>query len=358
MRKFTRLTLCACLALAGCAAATRGDESEVSAIGDADVVTGFTPILGDHDAPFPAIVRGSSSRPLTIPGLFGKRALAQDFAKHRELEERKITEQCGTVQPEALPAPPSTMERLGSPPRGYVGKEFERYAVAYSTQSLYPFYHSTAITRSGFAPELAVKCFRLTRYDAKRDEIRFDVIFQLRLDSYSAGPSSIHDAVQIRPLRAFFRKGSYAENKLGDKVSVSASIAVDATWFEQTRGHSETVFSYAFLPPQTFEAREDGDHFHYYGWDEKAGDFASDWSNVERLPLPPVSTGLAPARTQGDDALARDLGKRAPPVRFRVTAAEASRVPAELKLVGNLVSPNADLTDVVTGIAKKTIGLP
>jgi hypothetical protein len=347
----------ALLALAACSS-LKPDESEVSAIGDPDVVTGFTPILGDHDAPFPAIVRGRSSRPLTIPGLFAKGAVAPDFAKHHALEERKLGEQCGSTQPEALPAPPSTMERLGSPARGYVGKEFERYAVAYTTQSLYPFYRSTGVSRAGFAPELAVKCFRLVRYDAKADEIRFDVVFQLRLDSYAAGPSSIRDAVQIRPLRAFFRRGSYEENKPGDKVSVSASIAVDATWFEQTRGRSETVFTYAFLAPQTFEAKDEVDHFHYYGWDEKAGDFVADWSNVERLPLPPISSGLAPAGPQPDDALARDSGKRAPPVRFRVTVAEASRVPAELKLVGNLVSPNADLTDVVTGIAKKTLGLP
>ena len=350
------LAACALFALGACA--TRTDESEVSAIGDPSVVTGFTPILGDYDAPFPAIARGTSSRPLTIPGLFGKGALAPDFLRHRPREEKRILEQCGNPRPEAQPAPPSTMDRIGIPARGYIQKEFERYAVAYAAQSLYPFYHSAEITRSGFAPELAVKCFRLVRYDTKDDEIRFDAIFQLRLDSYAAGAASHRDAVQIRPLRIYFRRGSYEENKPGDKVSISASMAVDATWFEQTRGRSETVLSYAFLPPQSFEAKEDGDHFRYFGWDERAEDFVSDWSNIERLPLPPISSGLAPAEPEPDDALARDSGKRAPPVRFRVTVAEASRVPAELKLVAELVAPTADLTDMVTGVVKKTLRFP
>jgi hypothetical protein len=352
----TALTACALLALGACA--TRTDESEVSTIGDANVVTGFTPILGDYDAPFPAIVRGTSSRPLTIPGLFGKGALAADFLKHQALEEKMISAQCGNPRPEAPPAPPSTMDRIGIPARGYIQKKFERYAVAYAAQSLYPFYHSAEITDSGFAPELAVKCFRLVRYDTTDGEIRFDAIFQMRLDSYSAGAASRRDAVQIRPLRIYFRRGSYEENSPGDKVSISASIAVDATWFEQTRGRSETVLSYAFLPPQTFEAKEDGDHFHYFGWDQRTGDFAADWSNIDRLPLPPVSSGLAPAEPEPDDALARDSGKRAPPVRFRVTVAEASRVPAELRLVADLVSPTDDLTDMVTGVVKKTLRFP
>jgi hypothetical protein len=352
--------LCVCLALCACSS-WRDDESEVSNVGDPRVVTGFTPILGDHDAPFPAMSRGrSGSRPLTIPSLFGKGSLAQDFLKHQSLEEKRIAAACATSQPEALPAPPSTMDRIGSPGRGYIQKEFEKYAVAYAAQTLYPFYHSVEVTDAGFAPELAVKCFRLVRYDAKEDEIRFDVIFQLRLDSFAAGASGYRDAVQIRPLRAYFRKGSYEENKFGDKVSVSASFSVDATWFEGNRGRSETVLSYPFLPPQVFDASEAGDHFHYYGWDARAGDFSPDWSGIERLPLPPVSYGLALSRpgAASEDARARDIGRRAPPVLFRVTAAEASSVPAELKLVGNLVAPTADLTDMVTGVVKKTLRFP
>jgi len=352
------LALCACLA--GCST-WRGDESEVSNVGDPYVVTGLTPILGDYDAPFPAMSRGrSGTRPLTIPSLFGKGTLAQDFLRHQSLEEKRIAAACTTSQPEAMPAPPSTMDRVGSPGRGYIQKEFEKYAVAYAAQTLYPFYHSTEVTEAGFAPELAVKCFRLVRYDTKQDEIRFDVIFQLRLDSFAAGTSGYRDAVQIRLLRAYFRKGSYEENKFGDKVSVSASFSVDATWFEGNRGRSETVLAHAFLPPQTFEAGEEGDHFHYYGWDARAGDFSPDWSGIERLPLPPVSYGLALSRPDAasDDARARDSGRRAPPVVFRVTAAEASRVPAELKLVGSLVAPSADLTDMVTGVVKKAIRFP
>lgn len=352
--------LCACVALGSCSS-WRGDESEVSNVGDQHVVTGFTPILGDHDAPFPAMSRGrSGSRPLTIPSLFGKEPLAQDSVKHRSLEEKRIAAACATSQPEAQPAPPSTMDRVGSPGRGYIQKEFEKYAVAYAAQTLYPFYRSTEVTDAGFAPELAVKCFRLVRYDTKEDLIRFDVIFQLRLDSFAAGASSYRDAVQLRPLRAYFRKGSYEANKFGDKVSVSASFSVDATWFEGNRGRSETVLSYAFLPPQTFDASEEGDHFHYYGWDARAGDFSPDWSGIERLPLPPVSYGLSLSRPDGaaEDARARDLGRRAPPVIFRVTAAEASRVPAELRLVGSLVAPSADLTDMVTGVVKKTLRFP
>jgi hypothetical protein len=350
----------ASLAVGGCAS-LRGDESEVSTVGDPHVVTGFTPILGDHDAPFPAMSRGrSGSRPLTIPSLFGKDPLAPDFLRHRSLEEKRIAAACATSQPEAMPAPPSTMDRVGSPGRGYIEKKFEKYAVAYAAQTLYPFYHSTEVTDAGFAPELAVKCFRLVRYDSKEDEIRFDVIFQLRLDSFAAGAASYRDAVQIRLLRAYFRKGSYEENKFGDKVSVSASFSVDATWFDGNRGRSETVLSHAFLPPQAFEASEEGDHFHYYGWDARAGDFSPDWSGIERLPLPPVSQGLAlsKADSASDDARARDSGRRAPPVIFRVTAAEASRVPAELKLVGSLVTPTADLTDIVTGVVKRTLRLP
>jgi hypothetical protein len=352
--------LCACLALVGCSS-WRGDESEVSTVGDPHVVTGFTPILGDHDAPFPAMSRGrSGSRPLTIPSLFGKRPLAEDSLRHQQLEEKRIAAACATSQPEAQPAPPSTMDRIGSPGRGYIEKKFEKYAVAYAAQTLYPFYHSTEVTDAGFAPELAVKCFRLVRYDAKEDEIRLDVVFQLRLDSFAAGASSYRDAVQVRLLRAYFRKGSYEGNKLGDKVSVSASFSVEATWFEGNRGRSETVLSHPFLPPQTFEASDEGDHFHYYGWDARAGDFSPDWSGIERLPLPPVSYGLALSRpgSASDDARARDSGRRAPPVIFRVTAAEASRVPAELKLVGSLVTPTADLTDMVTGVVKKTLRFP
>jgi hypothetical protein len=350
----------ASLALGGCAG-WRGDESEVSAVGDPYVITGFTPILGDHDAPFPAMSRGrSGSRLLTVPSLFGKAPLAQDFLAHRSLEEKRVAAACATSQPEATPAPPSTMDRIGTPGQGYIQKKFEKYAVAYAAQTLYPFYRSTEVTGAGFAPELAVKCFRLVRYDAKQDEIRFDVIFQLRLDAFAAGASSIRDAVQIRPLRAYFRKGSYEENRFGDKVSVSASLTVDATWFDGNRGRAETVLSHAFLPPQTFEASEEGDHFRYYGWDAGAGDFSRDWSGIERLPLPPVSHGLALSRPDAasDDASARDLRRRAPPVMFRVTAAEASRVPAELKLVGNLVAPTADLTGIVTGLVKKTLGFP
>src|SRR5258706_12892404 len=195
------LALCACLALTGCSS-WRGDESEVSNVGDPYVVTGLTPMLGDSDAPFPAMTRGRSGRrPLTIPSLFGKGSLAQDFLRHESLEEKKIAAACATSQPEAMPAPPSTMDRVGSPGRGYIQKEFEKYAVAYAAQTLYPFYHSTEVTDAGFAPELAVKCFRLVRYDTKQDEIRFDVIFQLRLDSFAAGPSGYPDAAQIRPLR-------------------------------------------------------------------------------------------------------------------------------------------------------------
>ena len=352
--------LCAFLALGGCSS-WRGDESEVSTIGDPHVVTGFIPILGNHDAPFPAMTLGrSGSRPLTIPGLFSKEPLAQDLLKHQSLEEKRIAAACAPQQAEELPAPPSTMDRVGSPTRGYIQKEFERYAVAYTALTQYPFYHTVQVVDAGFAPELAVRCFRVVRYDAMDNEIRFDFIFQLRLDSFAAGASSYRDAVQIRPLRAYFRKGSYQENRLGDKVSISASIAVDATWFDQTRGYSETVLNHVFLPPQTFEAREDGDHFRYYGWDARAGDFTSDWSGVQRLPLPPISSGLAPSRPEAAsaDALARDTGRRAPPVLFRLTVAEATRVPAELKLVGDLVAPTADLTDIVTGVVKKTLRFP
>ncbi len=349
--------LCACLALGACSW-LRHDESEVSAIGDPRVVTGFTPILGDHDAPFPAITRGGSSKPLTIPGLFAKEPLAGDFLKHRGLEEKRIEAQCAMSRPEAMPALPSTMERLGGPTKGYIQKEFEKYAVAYVAQSLYPFYRSAAVSDAGFAPELAVRCFRVVRYDATSEEIRFDAIFQLRLDSFAAGSASYRDAVQVRPLRTYFRKGSYEENKYGDKVSISASFAIEATWFDGNRGRSETVLSFAFLPPQTLEAKESGDPFHYYAWDERAGDFVSDWSSIERLPLPPISSGLAPSEPGADDALARDSGRRAPPVLFRVTVAEASRVPAELKLVANLVAPTADLGDMVTGVVKKSLRFP
>jgi hypothetical protein len=352
--------LCAWLALGGCSS-WRGDESEVSTVGDPYVVTGFIPILGDHDAPFPAMTFGrSGSRPLTIPGLFDRGPLAEDFLKHQSLEEKRIAAGCAPPQTEELPALPSTMDRVGSPTRGYVQKEFERYAVAYTALTQYPFYHTVEIANSGFAPELAVRCFRVARYDTRANEIRFDLIFQLRLDSFASGASSYRDAVQIRPLRAYFRKGSYEENRSGDKVSVSASIAIEATWFDQNRGYSETVLNYVFLHPQTFEAREDGDHFRYFGWDPRAGDFTSDWSGIERLPLPPVSSGLAPSKPEAasGDALARDSGRRAPPVVFRVTVAEATRVPAELKLVGDLVAPTADLTDIMTGVVKKTLRFP
>jgi hypothetical protein len=358
---YISIALCAALAL-GCST-VRGpaDESEVSTVGDAYVVTGFTPILGNHDAPFPAMSRGrAGSRPLTIPGLFEKAQLPEEFRKHQALEEKRIAAACATPQTELLPAPPSTMLDRGNPVHGYIQKEFEKYAVVYAAQTLYPFYHSVEIERRGFAPELAVRCFRVVRYDTREMEIRSDFIFQLRLDSFAAGSSSYRDAVQIRPLRAYFRRGSYEENRPGDQVSVSGSIAVDATWFDHTRGHSETVLNTVFLPPQTFEARDDGDHFRYYYWDARAGDFSEDWSGIERLALPPVSTGLAPTKPESADAdaRARDLGRRAPPVLFRVTIAEASRVPAELKLVANLVTPTASLTDIVTGIVKKSLRFP
>jgi hypothetical protein len=352
--------LCAWLALGGCSS-WRGDESEVSTVGDPHVVTGFIPILGNHDAPFPAMTFGrDGSRPLAIPGLFDRKPLAEDFLRHQALEEKRIAAQCSPPQAEELPAPPSTMVRVGSPSRGYIQKEFERYAVAYTALTQYPFYHSVETVGSGFAPELAVRCLRVVRYDAKENEIRFDLIFQLRLDAFAAGASSYRDAVQIRPLRAYFRKGSYEENRSGDKVSVSASIAVEATWFDQNRGYSETVLNHVFLHPQSFEAREDGDHFRYFGWDPRAGDFSPDWSGVERLPLPPVSSGLAPSKPEAAaaDADARDTGRRAPPVVFRVTVAEATGVPAELKLVGDLVSPTAEVTDILTGVVKKTLRFP
>jgi hypothetical protein len=363
MRKFTRLTLCACLALAGCATATRSDESEVSTVGDPYVVTGLMPVLGNHDAPFPATTRGRSrSLPMTIPSLFGKPQPGPDFVAHQSFEEKRIAAACANSQSEELAAPPSVMlDRTGAAPQGYIEKKFEKYAVAYAVQTQYPFYHAAVVGRSGFVPELALRCFRLVRYDAKEDEIRFDAIFQMRLDSFAGGPGSYRDAVQIRPLRVYFKRGSYEENKFGDQVSISASLVVDSTWFENNRGHSDTVINALFLPPQTFEARESGDRFRYYGWDEKAGDFTSDWSGVERLPLPPVSSGLAATRPDAvgsDDTRARDSGRRAPSVTFRVTAAEASSVPAELRLVARLVTPTADFTDIAAGLVKKTLHFP
>jgi hypothetical protein len=357
------LTLGACLALAGCAIATRSDESEVSTVGDPHVVTGLVPVLGDHDAPFPATTRGRTrSLPMIIPSLFGKPQAGRDFLVHRSFEEKRIASACAASKSEELPAPPSVMlDRTGAAPQGYVEKKFEKYAVAYAVQTQYPFYHAAVVGRSGFAPELAVRCFRLVRYDAKADEIRFDVIFQMRLDSFAGGSGSYRDAVQIRPLRVYFKRGSYEENRPGDQVSISASLAVDATWFENNRGRSDTVLSALFLSPQTFEASENGDRFRYYGWDEKSGDFTADWSGVERLPLPPVSSGLAPATPDAvgsDDARARDSGRRAPLVTFRVSGAEASSVPAELRLVARLVTPTADLTDIAAGVVKKTLHFP
>src|SRR5262245_738097 len=351
-------TLCSLLALAACAG-LRSDESEVSSVGDPQVVTGFIPILGDHDAPFQAITTARGSpRSVTIPGLFARAPLAPDLVAHQSLEEKRIAAACAPPHIEELPALPATVERAAGPTRGYIQKEFEKYAVAYTAHTLYPFYHSVEVGRSGFAPELAVRCFRVVRYDAKADEIRFDAIFQMRLDSFASGASIYRDAVQIRALRVYFRKGSYEQNRHGDKVSVSGSIAVDATWFERTRGYSDTVLNYVFLPAQTFEAKESGDRFRYFGWDAMAGDFTQDWSALERLPLPPVSSGVAPSRPEAADASARDSGRRAPPVVYRVTVAEASSVPAELKLVSTLVGPSGDLTDVVTGVVKRTLRFP
>ena len=84
------VALCACVVLGGCSS-WRGDESEVSTVGDPYVVTGFFPILGDYDAPFPAMTLGrSGSRPVTVPGLFDRKPLAEDFLKHQSLEEKRI----------------------------------------------------------------------------------------------------------------------------------------------------------------------------------------------------------------------------------------------------------------------------
>jgi hypothetical protein len=344
--------------LAGCAMAP-SDESAVSTVGDPDVVTGLSAVYRDHDAPFAAMVHGrDGARRMMIPGLFSQTPPAEDLLKHQALEERRIAAACSLPDAEPASSAASTMpETAGGAAQGYVQKEFEKYAVAYTVQTQYPFYRSAERNASGFAPELAARCFRIVRYDARNNEIRLDAIVQLRLDSFTVNASSYRDAVQIRPLRVYFKKGSYEENRFGDKVSLSASIAVDAVWFEQNRGNSGTVLNYVFLPAQTFEASETGDHFRYYGWDKDAGDFSSDWSQIARLPLPPFSAGLAPADSAGA-AKAPDSSRRAPPVTFRVAAAEAGPVPASLKLVGNIVSPTADLAGLIANTVKRALGIP
>jgi len=344
--------LIAVLAISGCATGSE-DESAVSTIGDPNVVTGLAPVSKDHNAPFSAKARGG--RLITIPGLFARAPLAEDSLKHQALEERKIAAACALSDADAAtPAASTFSEGAGSAAHGFVQKEFAKYAVAYAVQTIYPFYRNGERSASGFAPELAAKCFRIVRYDVKNDEIRFDAVVQLRLDSFTVNASRYRDAVQIRPLRVYFKRASYEDNQVGDKVSLGASIAIEATWFEQNKGYSSTVLNHVFLPAQSFETREAGDPFRYYSWNKEAGDFSADWSQFPRLPLPPISLGLAPAA----GAEPADSPRRGPPVSFRVAAAEAGRVPAPLKLVGSIVNPATDLTGLITNTLKHTLGIP
>lgn len=354
---FPALALSAGLVLSGCATAPEEGESAVSTIGDPKVITGLAPIGRNYDAPFLAMPQAKEgARAITIPGLFGGVPLAEPFARHQALEERRIAQACSVPDVEGQPFVSTTSEpKAGA--GGFVQSQFEKYAVAYAVQAIYPFYRRGDGQSAGFTPELAARCLRIVRYDARSSEIRLDAIVQLRLDSFTVNASSYRDALQIRPLRVYFRKGSYQENEYGHKVSLSASLAVDATWFEHNKGQSGTVLNFVVLPAQEFEAKEDGDPFRYYGWSKDAGDFSQDWSQVPRLPLPPFSTGLAAAQAPAG-AQPPNSWKGAPPVIFRVAAAEAGPVPASLKLVAGIVNPAADITGVLTNAVKRTLGIP
>jgi hypothetical protein len=333
------------MASSGCATAP-SDDSAVSSGGDANVVSGLLPIKSNYDAPFKVVVQGKGEpETVEIPGLFKQKLPVGDPNHHLDAEERAIGSACSPPGAEAAPLVGFLLSTIAEYIIGAASdlaqKEIGKYGAVYSAEAVYPFYRG--IDSKAFAPRLAVQCLRFVRYDRKAERIRVDGIVQIQLD-----PS--RDALQVRLLRVYFDRGTYEQNAPGHKVSMTASLAIDAVWFEKNRGYSQTVFSYQFMRATDFTAIAGAgdDPFHYFNVDQKA--ISSDWSRAPRLPLPPYSVGIAP-EAGGDKGVATS-------VTYRISAAEAGPVPEWLKdVAGVLKAKKDDLSKLLGDALKKRLGV-
>jgi len=210
-------------------------------------------------------------------------------------------------------------------------KELAKYAAAYTAEADHVFYQHPS--GNGFTPPLAIRCLRFVRYDRKAKVVRLDEIVQLRID-----PSG--DALQVRPLRVYFGRGSFVNNEPGQKVSFSSSLEIEAVWYDGNIGRSKSLFTYQFLRPKEFVAPTDAktDSFHYFNI--KDGVVAAEWPGAKRLPLPPMSVDSSNTLSS-------------PVVTYRVAGAEAGPVPAWLADVASFLKAKKDDLSKLLGDALK-----
>jgi hypothetical protein len=335
------------LAPAGCGTFQSSDDSAVQSSGDENVVTGLLAITNDYDASFSIPdPKDPSKTPVLIPGLFKQKTPLNDPANNRQLQEDRIGAICSPPRAEGVAVAAAAVSIAADyivSALGYLAKrQIAKYSVAYTGEATYPFYVKTEKGASGFTPRLALNCLRIVRYDKTKDEVRLDAIVQLRIYEKNS------DAVQIRPLRVYFKKGSYVEAEKQKKptVSVTAALAIDSVWYEKNQGKSQTVFSYQFLPATDFAVSDDKEHdpFKYFNWNKDNKEFSTDWDRVPRMPLPPISVGLASSGPA--------------PVIYRVSAAESGPVPGWLKGAAEVLkAKHDDISKLLGDALKKRAGV-